>query len=392
MKSAALAAASLALLGLAASAPAQELRVGFGAVALPAPIGGGLAGYGGLSDRRAAGQLDPVEARALVFEREKLRVGLIALDVLIVVPEVRAPLENARERLDLDGLIVAATHTHSGPGGWAHHTLAERVTGASHVAGSAGAIGRAGLLALEHAIDDLAPAQVASGTRQLELAQNRHSPEGPHETALRLLRIDRAHAGPLALLLYGAHPTVVPPEVDAYSADWPGAARAHLAEHGWQALVLTGGLGDQRPGQGLQALTPRAEAPLMHARIEVPQPEPDNRFPCALWWLGPLAHGGARALWPERISFQSLRIGEARLLAIPAEPTSAAAAQLRGLEESSTNPWVIAFADAWLGYLVDHTTYRRGGYEACLSLLGRDGIDWVTDHASRSLRLLGSAP
>jgi len=97
---------------------ADGLRAGAAVAALPVPAGGPLGGYGGASDRRATGVLDPPQARALVLGSGALRVGLVTLDVVIVRPSLREAILAGTRDLGLGGLVVVATHTHSGPGGY----------------------------------------------------------------------------------------------------------------------------------------------------------------------------------------------------------------------------------------------------------------------------------
>jgi hypothetical protein len=100
-------------------------------VKIAAPEGAPLAGY---ADRGPGnhhqGQLAPVEARALVVAGAggRPRVGLVSLDILIATPSLRDAIRERVAPLDLDGLIVAATHTHSGPGGYFASRISEAVS------------------------------------------------------------------------------------------------------------------------------------------------------------------------------------------------------------------------------------------------------------------------
>jgi hypothetical protein len=73
-----------------------------------------LAGFG--VGRRARGVLDPLEAGALFLEDGRRSLALVAVDC---VGLTRSFVEMVRERLsgqvDLQAVIVCATHTHSGP-------------------------------------------------------------------------------------------------------------------------------------------------------------------------------------------------------------------------------------------------------------------------------------
>ena len=399
-----------ALAGLTSAGPAtgSELRAGFGVAPLPVPANGVLAGYGGLHDRRAREVLDPPEARALLLERDGLRIAVIAMDLLIARPRLHAGVLAAVPHLDLDALLLVATHTHSGPGGYISGRVAGRLTGGSFQRGTREALVRSARDALQRAADELAPARVDGATAKLDLARNRRDHAGPHETALPVLRFAFADGRPPILLFaYGAHPVVLSPRSHAYSADYVGAARVALETHGWRALFLPGPLGDQEPASALGDLWPRevekqkaqvlevgtrlAEAvarqvralpsarldrragPTLRLRTHWIEPPPARirRF-CTIWWLSPFVRGSLRGFLSKRAPIQIIELGTARIVALPAEPTSALGEALRGRLDAHGPLFVVAHANDWLGYVVEAERYRRGGYEACLSFYGPD--------------------
>jgi hypothetical protein len=419
----------VALLCTAASGAAQdhgaarrpELRAALGVAALPTPAGSALAGYGGLVERSADGVLDAPEARALLLERGELRVAIVALDLLLIRPELRAELLASAAARGLDGLVLAATHTHSGPGGYVPGWLAGRVTGARYDPEAARRLAGAAAAALADAAAQLRTARAGAARVQLGLAENRRRPSGSRETALELLRIDLEGADPIALVVYGAHATVLSPRNRSFSADYPGALRRWLDARGFDSLFLQGPLGDQQPDSklapeeaeppevearqleavgaaigaaalpALSELSTHADAPLGFAELELEAPDLRPRRGCALWWLAPISRPALRRIASPRVRFQALRIGAARLLFVPAEPSAEVGAALRKAG-SSDAVGVVALANDWIGYAVTRGEYERGGYEACMSFAGADGASWLVDGASRTLALLESAP
>jgi neutral ceramidase len=428
MRRPALSAGSLLLAlwtGLTLPAEAGELRAGVGIARLPLPMNGPLGGYGGWRDRRAQAVLDAPEARALVLEQDGLRVGLVSIDIVIVRPSLRDGLREITEALELDHLVLAATHTHSGPGGYIPGRLPARITSGRFNTGMPRKLVQAALRALELAVLDLSPARAASGLAQLSLARNRRSSSGPHETELPLLRLEFADGRrPAVLFAYGAHPTVLSPKSHAYSADYVGAARTWLEERGWRAIFLPGPLGDQEPAselgplwsrdlaqqhaqvteiggrlgqavlQGLRGLTPvqAQDAELAVVERWVDAPDPRLRRFCAIWWLAPFTKGSVRSFLSKRAPLHALRIGDARIVALPAEPASAVAQQIRERLAPARPVFVVAHADDWLGYVVSAERYRRGGYEACLSFHGPGLAAWLIEEAGTTARLLESRP
>jgi neutral ceramidase len=114
MKIAASFIASLLLISVSAAA---ELRVGAAAEVITPPAGAPLAGY--YSARSAQGVLDDLFAKAIVIERDGVKVALVVCD-LVTLP--RHITEQARKLIETSGVkipgvnvMISATHTHTGP-------------------------------------------------------------------------------------------------------------------------------------------------------------------------------------------------------------------------------------------------------------------------------------
>jgi len=395
----------------------HELRAGFGVAPLPARIGAPLGGYGGLFDRRAAGVHDPPQARSLVVERGPLRIALIALDVVIPRAELHRALESRAAALGIDSLTIAATHTHSGPGGYIEGFLAERITAGHFDASLQDALIQSAFGALEAAAADLRPVGVRVGESTLALAANRRVADGPRESSLPLLALEPDDGSArIVVIAYGAHPTLFSPSNRLFSADYVGAARAALETAGLRPIFFAGPMGDQRVALESEAAAGRSLAGASEAErvqragerlasgvvdalaqlapstgdlelesAELALPPFELRRFCALWWLSPLVRGPARRLLSERVPMQLLRIGTARLLMVPAEPgTELGDAFRKVIADRFPDDvrFVIAHANDWAGYVVTEETYARGGYEACLSFRGPRFGPWLVERAA----------
>jgi len=409
--------ATLALALLAPASRGAELRAGFGSAPLPALVGEAIGGFGGLTTRRADGTLDPPEARALVLEQGNLRVAIVVLDIIIPRLSLRDALLEEIAPLDIDLLALVATHTHSGPGGYLPGFLAERFTGGEYDPKQPTRLVRSAARALERAVTDLAPARLASGHAVVSLSRNRRFADGPTDDELPVLRIDFTNGHePIVLFAYGAHPSILSPRGELYSADWPGAARAALAEQGWRAIFVPGPLGDQEPRIDLgfwpsvakeretvtsygsavasavkeeaELLTPQADVELSALERWVEPPAVQLRRFCPLWWTAPLVNGTIASFISKRAPIQVVRAGDAELLLLPAEPGAHIGAELRAGLPAERTRFVIDHANDWLGYFVDPQGYDRGGYEACFSFFGRDMAEWLTTQASETIVLL----
>jgi hypothetical protein len=409
------------VLALVRPAAGAELRAGFGVAALPAPDGAPLAGYGGLWDRRAEGLLDPPEARALVLEQGELRVALVALDLVIARPVIREPLVERGRELGIDSLLLVATHTHSGPGGYLEGWLAERVTSGKYRPEAPGQLVRAAGRALSRAVVNLQPVRVGAALGQSHLAENRRTPEEGHGTAVPVLRIERASGETRgAIFAYDAHPTVLSPKSRAYSADYVGAARARLAERGWESIFLPGTLGDQHPRSeigplwpdrldvqraqreeiggrlaeavllALEDTTPRAEVRFAALERWVELPAARLRRGCPVWWLQPLLSRPFRAFLSPRVALHVIEVDGAVLLSVPGEPTLAVGERLRAALPQDRVSFILSHTDDWIGYIVQAAQYRDGGYEACASFYGSDFADWLVAEMMETYRQLSA--
>jgi neutral ceramidase len=109
----------LALLILALAAPAtaaDPLSVGVAATDITPPLGYPMAGY--FSARGATGTLDPLLAKAIVFKQGDVTAALVVGDLISIDRQLT---DLIRQRVEAETgipaahLIVAATHSHTGP-------------------------------------------------------------------------------------------------------------------------------------------------------------------------------------------------------------------------------------------------------------------------------------
>ncbi len=411
----------LALLAAAtAGAEPSALLVGAAAVEIAPPAEVSLAGYGARGPgNRAQGVLEPVSARALVLaDPDGTRVGLVVVDALIVTPDLRRAVTGGAAELGLDALVVAATHTHSGPGAYKDDRVAELAILGWYRPESREALIDAALSALQRAAEQLRPAGLAAGQAEArDLARNRRHEGGPQDPLVPVLRVDGADGAPIATLFaLAAHPTVLSPANLRLSPDYPGAARRRVeARRGGVALFLAGPLGDQKPhfpgeprwpedvtrqvetarllGEALGDRVlraaraaqpdPAARVTAIHHNLELPPV--DVRASCVGYVGAPLLHVVARRFLPESTPLVALRLGELRLLASPFELGVEVAAAIRAGSFRPGPLLIAAHANDWLGYLLMPEDWDRGGYEPCLAYHGRNLAPSFIDAAAELL-------
>ena len=109
-----------------------SLRAGWAKRPIAPPAGTPLAGFGDRKGKPSTGVHDEIFVKALALSDGNDKAVLVAADMLII-PENLA--ETVRERvfrqtgLAADALLFNASHTHSGPGGWAPGFVGKQFAG-----------------------------------------------------------------------------------------------------------------------------------------------------------------------------------------------------------------------------------------------------------------------
>ncbi len=227
----------------------MTLKVGFGHTDLTPPLPFPLAGVVVKGGREATRVRDPLFARAMAVCDGERTICLVSVDLLTfhgaLSEAVRS--EIAAAGVQLEALLLTATHTHSAPGGYwdTPSTVAfmgppQRALFDHLVQGiAAAAITAAG---------DLRPARLAFGeTAAPALNWNRRHPAGAIDDTVSVLRVERDD-GLHRVVSFGAHPVIVS-EHDPLtaSADFPGEIVRALSSDGGGAIYVSGSLGGVSP-------------------------------------------------------------------------------------------------------------------------------------------------
>jgi hypothetical protein len=216
--------------------------------------------------RRIAGHVrDPLLVSALAVESQGRRAALVSCDVLSlknrIIADVRGRLSSV---VDPEYLLLAATHTHTGPpvcdglGSRSDETCIQAVASAIEQAVAA-AFDRLEPARLEWATGS-APGlafprrwRMADGTVQMHPRKddpNLVAPEGAADDTLTVLRISRADGSTIALCINFACHAIFVGGGQFYSADYPGVVRRAAQQAlGKDAAVLflNGPCGDVGP-------------------------------------------------------------------------------------------------------------------------------------------------
>ncbi len=244
----------------------NQLNAGAAMIDISPPAGTHLAGSGAGDHRPAQAVIEPLYAKAIVFEAGGRRVCLVILDLTIVTGDYTERIRAAiceQTGIDQDAIMVQATQTHSAPS-LGYFMLdpdfpLETSEETEYLRGAEGAYGeRAAVAAVEAAVEAagrLQPVRIGLGRGVLgDLAFNRRGIrrdgtiimprplgreqqpfgisdvcylEGPIDPEVGVCCIQDMNKKPLAFLLhYTCHPVNAYGNSETFlaaSADWPGA-------------------------------------------------------------------------------------------------------------------------------------------------------------------------
>lgn len=260
---------AMALLTSCGVMAAATLRAGVARVEITPPAGEQMWGYENRT-KPATGALDPLYARLLILEAGGKRLGLVTLDLgRAFGPASLDQLRTAARQNGISCLLVAASHTHSGP-----------VVQDEYRDGTP-AWERKAITSIEdsfkRATSNLADARIGVGSGAAYIGHNRlkvnedgtvswfevnqtQIPTAPVDPTVSVLRIDKTDGHPLAILVnYSCHPVVFGSDNLQYSADYPGVmTRVVEGALGGDAMAffLQGAPGDINP---YYAVTPVKE-------------------------------------------------------------------------------------------------------------------------------------
>jgi hypothetical protein len=339
------------------------------------------------------GPHDRLRATVLIVDNGTTRLVLVTLDLAIVENPAAERLRAAAAAVAAtspDHVVVACSHTHSGPYPWSDEWAAQPVEVMPDDLGFQGPGAKRYASRLEHAVAratrlalaDLAPSRFRARHACVSLGYRRRvslpqggvglawdlrewsgpAPEPAPDPAFVGLVAERGPRAPILLWNAAAHPVVLGKRSNVVSADWPGETRRRLerAHRGLRTLFLHGAGADTHPWLAtgdntadLETVAAPATA-LADLFLRTPGGQQDVRSPLAVRVIHV-----ATSLGPIRIA--AWRLGPARLLAFPGELFGATG---RALRVACPAPLLIAStADGWSGYWPPASEFALGGYE-----------------------------
>ena len=366
----------------------------------------------------------PLLARALWLEHDPARCLLVGLDLLGVDEEFADKLVSslaARLGIARDHVIVACSHTHSGP-----MTLPLRGLGSADedyldfVARRVGEAAEAAAWAKRRARVSWGTAPVQLGVNRREVRPQEQSvvlgcnPNGPMDKAERLLHLVSDSAS-IVLLEHACHPYFLHDDSTLISPDFFGHAAKTLRSQGHHAIYLNGCAGDLAPAadrdgaEGARAAgrelagavlsacrcarsENEADLHIASARVDLPY---DQLYPVeqlrrdlekadrtvrdevrgiaavqarlrAAWqqWLAELKDSTWResALPPRSARVSIVRIGRGAIVALPGEVFFEIGQHIASRIKADP-VCVAAYTHGYIGYVPTPEAFAEGGYE-----------------------------
>lgn len=388
---------------LSSSRGAGPLRAGAAEVNIDLPAGVPIAGFARFS-WGSTGIRDPVTARALFLEQPGCRVVIASVEILLVTPPLARRVEELVSDLGLDAVLIGATHTHAGPGGYWDFVVAEHAALGPFDASILELLARRTADAIRRAAESAAPARlaVARGSAQA-LVWVRSG--GRVDGRVEALRFTRADGEPLAeLVIFAAHPTTLGKANRRISGDWPGRFMASSPRA--VRLLLQGAIGDQSaeipPGshgseperfadaveRETTALKPEAVAPdatlaVASASVTLPDVSP-GAVPS---WLRRAAATLAWSQMPSVARVTALRLGPVLIVAVPGEPTAEVAGAWR--TAAGVDAEVASLVGPYVGYVETAERTRRREGEAVRTYYGPELADRLGGGVAVAARAAG---
>lgn len=353
-----------------------------------------VAGYGPFRPTASRAEIS-LQARALVVQAGKARVGWVTLDTLLVTDEMTRAI---RDDAKLDGVWVSATHTHSSMGGYDPRPMAQLAGTGVYRHRDRDAWVTASVQALRLAAKSLRPATVSSGQASLEGHVAARS--GDHvDTSFRVTRFQDDN-GPIAqLVALSAHPTLVPRDHGLLNPDYPGLFATAQASSAGITLVLQSAGGNAKVVGGsttpqafadvlnglMKAITfsaPVSNVSLKASTVSFVLPRPD-----ATRLVGAFFRMPAENFMCLSSSFQgevqALRLGELMWWSAPFE-LSAASAQTLGASAPSAAG--ISLTNGYFGYLEPEAAVSAKSGESNRQYFAPSLSVTVTEAVSTALR------
>ncbi len=373
----------------------ETVLLGTSRTEITPPVGTPLSGFSRRRGKPSQGVHDPLFARALALTKAGKTFVFVSVDVVFVDRDLRRSIiQKVHEQIPLDenGIIISATHTHSGSGAIGKQFW-ERFVGGRFNRGRFEEATTLIAKTIVQSTQNQVPVSAEKGEAETQaLVENRMDKRLSYPSRLKVLRFRNDGEIVGELVFFAAHPTLLSAQNFNFSADFPGALTRLLEKEneGSVAVFVNGAAGDLRPSP-IHAESPEKEIELFaQALFEKIDSMDFESLSLEGEWLSEklnvklpsvkLRAGFMRfpyfignRVFPGRTIFQMLRMGKLLFIALPIEVASETGylieERVRGY---GFEPYFVGYANDYLGYVVPERYYLdRSHYEARASFYGR---------------------
>lgn len=373
----------------------SRLKAGVAKVDITPAVGTPLAGYSKRRGKPSTGIRDPLYVRALALTDGEDSAVFVSADILIFPrPLAEEILKQITLELKIprDAVVLSATHTHSGMGAIAPGFLHEFVFGQYDPKITEGLKARV-IWAVRQALEHQEPVQwgIASGAF-VGMTENRRNPLGFVDPRMGVFLLEMAKGQPLAVMVNAAaHPTILRSNDFRFSADFPGelTRQVEAAYPGSVCLFMNGAAGDVRPSGNLgndpEEKLKRFSGALAEMAIGIVnqiavQPKGDlvawgwrMRLPTPQMRFGPFPIPAliGRLMRPTVTYLNLVALNDIVFVPLQVEITTELGQLLRHkLALQGAQPFLLGYANGYLGYAVTPAEYKDGSYESWMTWYG----------------------
>lgn len=360
-------------------APAVSWRAGTAAAKITPDRRLPMAGYAARKEPAEGTEQDLFAKALAVQDGEGNRAVLITLDLIGVLPELRAAVaKQAEEKYQLPGqsLLMNASHTHCGPA-YGNDEAKDYLAGLEKTL--VGLVGQS--------LDRLQPAELVYSFARCSVAMNRRTPtkdgfinhpnpDGPVDHTVPVLSV-RSPQGELRAVVFGyaCHNTTM--GFLRWLGDYAGYAQEYLEKDhpGVTALFMMGCGGDQNPyprsDLKYAQMHGRSLATAVEAALEANQRTPHHQHALRGPLRTVLDTVPLEFTVADRAAFsypiQIIRFGDdLMLVALGSEVVIDYALRLKKELTTAAGPavWVAGYSNVYAGYIPSRRVLEEGGYEA----------------------------
>jgi neutral ceramidase len=398
------------LTGVSPPTDTGKLAVGFGKASITPSYPTATAGYVKRKGKPFSGIRDSVCVRTIALQQAGRLYFVISLDMLIVPPLL---YEQLASNLPLSGysinqVFLGATHTHNSIGQWDDSMVGEIYAGDYHTALMDFLVQQI-VQSIKMAKADLKPAAIHYGAIAVrEAVTNRLIRNGPVDSLLHVVEVNREDGTKGILTSFTAHATCLSSADLRLSRDYPGELVDLLESNGYSfAMFMAGAVGSHAPIREKDGDTKiKKMGDLLFAAVHRASLKPAGEQWIQLVWV-PLSLGmqqvkvlpgwrvrswlSERVMGEHKAYLSMLKIGNLVMLGTPCDFSGMLTLPVyQQAEKQELHAFITSFNGGYIGYITPDSYYNLDKYETqTMNWYGPGNGSYLQDCLKRMLLILG---